>query len=317
MINTQRLKDRASERGLIDWITRPKPPKPPATVGPLSRSYLYLPAGDAAFRAPAAYHATDLIMAVGSNLMWEPGTEAELRAALQKCMAAAAGLPLHAFYWCFAGDGKTLNPWNASAAQWETFLARVRIVTAAGAAGHMMDCEDEGRIAKRDPKTGAMLVEWWPRRSNLATRAGQWRAAVGTADPGIYAIHWMQLNLTGYNGNLTPNKVAADGWFDFCKALPAGYPLYLGDTYTDDSQAAINGTEADAIGSGPQQCGAPKVVPGTWIEAAEVNDTNRRLGLIAAAQAEAVPWWAYTDPGTLPQDLVYRDLSAKLAAAHG
>lgn len=289
---------------------KPPPPPPPPPPGPrLSRSFLFVFPEELAQVDARAMGATDIITHVPQRLIWA-GSEADIRMEAARLLALAHGVPVTIFYWSW-GEAARQNPWEADSATWQGFLGRLRAWKSAGIKGAVMDCEDEGRVAKRDPHTGAIVVPWWPAGPLMATRAKEYAAALSGVEVGVYAMGFMQASPYGFNGTLHPPTLPAAGWFDFCRALPAGWRWFTGDTYKSDSDAAITGVRSRWTGSGALQIGSPRVVPGSYVEAANLADLSRRLGLVAAARRQGGELWFYCDPQTLTK----ADVRAKIQAA--
>jgi hypothetical protein len=280
--------------------------QPPASDRPF-RSWLFVPAGDLGKYSIRELGVTDLITNLDPRFTWGTAPDAEVRAEVERLRSKSEGLPLTLFFWCFGDDWAHQNPWAADEANWSRFLAHVRILASLGVKGLILDCEDEGRVARRDPKTGEVTVAWWPPDSRLATRGREFAAAAG-GEVAIYATFWMQLQLTGYNGNLNPPEVAADGWFQFCNALPADYRFFAGDTYLATTAAAITATRARIVGAEPRQLARARLVPGTWLEPGE----GARLALAAAARETSGEYWIYQDPGALLDESLRAALRAAL-----
>lgn len=284
---------------------RPDPPPPPRPTGP-TRAWLYIPYDDLGKFDASVLGATDLLTFVPNSLTWE-GTETQIRAEASRMLAAAGPLPLHVFTWAWGPNYKAQNPWAATEDVWQGLLSRLRAWKSTGIKGLCLDCEDEGRVAKRVPSTpprrpdpGQILQPWWPQEAVLQARAREFVAALSGVEIGLYNIVFSAQNAYGFNGTLTPPTLPAEGFFSFCRTLPAGgWRLFLGDTYSADNAASITGQQARWLGAGALQVGAPKVVAGTWIDATRLADTPRRLGLAKHARALGVDYWLYCDPGVL------------------
>jgi hypothetical protein len=147
----------------------------------------------------------------------------------------------------------------------------------------------------------------------MSRQASAYAQAVAPTVPALYAINYLQESPYGYNGTLTPAKLPAAGYFDFCKRLPANYALYLGDTYTSgDSTGVVDAQRQRWIGSGALQCGQADLHLGSWLEKAKPATVPTRLGLAKACRRAPENYWLYCDPGMLTDPAVQTQVAGAL-----